>query len=71
MYSSLDVPWESPAGIDPAKIVVMGDSSGGNLAAGTATLHRDDRELDKHSFPSIAAQVATMQQTGIFGPSHR
>lgn len=44
-------------GIDASKVVLMGDSSGGNLAAAATTLHRDDKELDKHSFPAIRAQV--------------
>jgi len=44
-------------GIDASKVVLMGDSSGGNLAAAATTLHRDDKELDKHSFPAVRAQV--------------
>ena len=49
-----------PPGIDASKVVLMGDSSGGNLAAAATTLHRDDKELDKHSFPAVRAQVTCL-----------
>jgi hypothetical protein len=45
------------SGIDASKVVLMGDSCGGNLAAAATALHRDDLEVDKHSFPGIKAQV--------------
>ncbi|WP_433033695.1 alpha/beta hydrolase [Actinomycetospora sp. CA-053990] len=43
-------------GIDPARVAVMGDSAGGNLATVVCLMARD-RRLDGLDAPAIAAQV--------------
>lgn len=59
-YSALE--WASDAGealgIDPGKIVVVGDSAGANLAAAVSLLSRD------RDGPEIAAQVLVYPATG-------
>ena len=53
--STLPLLWpDSIPGIDPAKVVIAGDSSGGSLAAATCIMHRD---IQSEQFPPIKAQV--------------